>query len=452
MVHAYSRHGHVKKAFDIVERHFPTGHVPPLRRHLESLDATQLQDVRDAATESLKQVPKGNTAALVVHNIAGDVAHGHSSTLDHLAAVRRARTEAKAQAETTRGKSTTAGTSVVTGTTGQTTSGSGTKAIRSPEQPKLPGTESTGPSGVDRFEKGKQYRATSEVRLGVTHSAGVGGGAVEHRTSTHVAKPGAVLEYHGSSEYGNPRFKLPGGKIGEVKSPMFSEIHPAEHARQSFTPHEGMKVGKDVADEVLRNLSDAKAKNAAEPSSVAIPDGRITKAVVRKLVADHGIDAVLKALNAKGLRWKRHELESRVQMSDAERAEQEFEQRLDLAVEHIMLSAKTTGAYARHKLRPLLKYYAKKKHPFRACVHDNMKRFGPGRTEGICATLKDIIRGTTHWRGHPALDHGAPGLATALADDEIPPIDDELAELLESVDAETLEEAAAMLDPEEEVA
>jgi hypothetical protein len=75
--------------------------------------------------------------------------------------------------------------------------------------------------------------------------------------------------------------------------------------------------------------------------------------------------------------------------------------------------ADTVGPDARHKLRGLLRYYAKKSHPFTACVHDNMKRFGPNRTERVCATLKDIIRGTTHWRGHPELDHGAPGAVVA---------------------------------------
>jgi hypothetical protein len=31
-------------------------------------------------------------------------------------------------------------------------------------------------------------------------------------------------------------------------------------------------------------------------------------------------------------------------------------------------------------------------------VKDNMKRFGPGRTEAVCAALKDTIKGTTKWR------------------------------------------------------
>ena len=64
----------------------------------------------------------------------------------------------------------------------------------------------------------------------------------------------------------------------------------------------------------------------------------------------------------------------------------------------VLLSAKDVDPEARGKLRKLLAHYAKKPHPFRACVKDNMKRFGPGRTEKVCATLKDIIRGTTRWR------------------------------------------------------
>lgn len=100
--------------------------------------------------------------------------------------------------------------------------------------------------------------------------------------------------------------------------------------------------------------------------------------------------------------------------------------------------ADTVGPGARHKLRFLLRYYAKKDHPFTACVHDNMKHFGPNRTERVCATLKDIIRGTTHWRGHPELDHGAPG-AIAASDDQPPVIDEEVANFLLSLSDSELE-------------
>ena len=50
------------------------------------------------------------------------------------------------------------------------------------------------------------------------------------------------------------------------------------------------------------------------------------------------------------------------------------------------------------KLRPLVAHYRKKKHPFRACVRDNRKRFGP-LTEKYCAIIKDLIHGSTKWRG-----------------------------------------------------
>lgn len=99
--------------------------------------------------------------------------------------------------------------------------------------------------------------------------------------------------------------------------------------------------------------------------------------------------------------------------------------------------ANTVGPHARHQLRHLLKYYAKKDHPFTECVKDNMKRFGPNRTEKVCATLKDIIRGTTHWRGHPELDHGDPG--AIAASDRPPAIGDELAVFLENISESDLE-------------
>jgi hypothetical protein len=100
--------------------------------------------------------------------------------------------------------------------------------------------------------------------------------------------------------------------------------------------------------------------------------------------------------------------------------------------------ANTVGPHARHQLRFLLRYYAKKDHPFTACVQDNMKRFGPNRTEKVCATLKDVIRGTTHWRGHPELDHGDPG-AIAASDERPPEISEELAVFLTQISESDLE-------------
>lgn len=98
--------------------------------------------------------------------------------------------------------------------------------------------------------------------------------------------------------------------------------------------------------------------------------------------------------------------------------------------------ADTVGPDARHKLKGILQHYAKDPHPFTACVADNMKRFGPGRTERVCAVLKDIIRGTTHWRGHPELDHGAPG---AIAASDSPLLDEGTERLLLSIPSDRLE-------------
>lgn len=107
------------------------------------------------------------------------------------------------------------------------------------------------------------------------------------------------------------------------------------------------------------------------------------------------------------------------------------------AVPHPGVSqASTVGPDARHKLRFLLRFYAKKQHPFTSCVNDNLKRFGPGRTEAVCATLKDVIRGTTHWRGHPELDHGAPG---AIAASDAPEFPEEVADFLLSLPESKLE-------------
>lgn len=82
------------------------------------------------------------------------------------------------------------------------------------------------------------------------------------------------------------------------------------------------------------------------------------------------------------------------------REEQALDRRIDEIFELYFSEADTVGPHAREKLRAILKHYAKDPHPFRACVKDNMKRFGPGHTEKVCAVLKDMIRGTTHWRHH----------------------------------------------------
>lgn len=111
----------------------------------------------------------------------------------------------------------------------------------------------------------------------------------------------------------------------------------------------------------------------------------------------------------------------------------EAQDELDQAI-GLIFSSKDVGPDAREKLRNLLKFYAKKAHPFRACVRDNSKRFGPGRVEKVCATLKDMIKGTTHWR------HGGHGAMAASFDGlEIPEIDDEVAGLIMSLPDEKLD-------------
>lgn len=82
-------------------------------------------------------------------------------------------------------------------------------------------------------------------------------------------------------------------------------------------------------------------------------------------------------------------------MEVLELTEEEIDDYLSVALSN----ASRVGPKARKQLRGLMKYYAKKKHPFTACVRDNTKRFGKDRAERICAVLKDLIRGTTKWRG-----------------------------------------------------
>ena len=123
--------------------------------------------------------------------------------------------------------------------------------------------------------------------------------------------------------------------------------------------------------------------------------------------------------------------------AQSEREEILFDEYLDRQLDILFSEADTVGPDARHKLKGILRHYAKMAHPFRACVKDNTKRFGPGQVEKVCATLKDIIRGTTKWRGNPSLDHGAPG---AIAASDIPEIDEEMVKLLLSISDEKMEE------------
>lgn len=113
------------------------------------------------------------------------------------------------------------------------------------------------------------------------------------------------------------------------------------------------------------------------------------------------------------------------------RADKLLDVRIDEQV-GLLFSAADVGPEQRHQLRGLLKHYAKQDRPFSACTRDNMKRFGPGRTEKVCATVKDIIRGSTKWRGH-----GESTRDFAFSDPF--EISEELAEVLLSVNEDKLE-------------
>lgn len=114
------------------------------------------------------------------------------------------------------------------------------------------------------------------------------------------------------------------------------------------------------------------------------------------------------------------------------------EERVELAMEALLLGAERASPSDRKKLKGILKKYAKSPHPFRACMRDNEKRFGPERAARVCATLKDIIRGTTKWRGNKKKDKGAPGVKNLQ-------VDDTLAILLESISDEAIDNANRIL-------
>lgn len=134
--------------------------------------------------------------------------------------------------------------------------------------------------------------------------------------------------------------------------------------------------------------------------------------------------------------------------------EKAFSEKIDLIleaeqkrIELIGASAQTGGAIkqyqtvspeAKRKLMGILKHYAKMQHPFAACVRDNRKRFGP-RAEAVCAVLKDIIRGTTKWRGHNnPKDKGSPGLSSYQPIDDGLLLDEETASLVDRLSEQDL--------------
>jgi hypothetical protein len=113
--------------------------------------------------------------------------------------------------------------------------------------------------------------------------------------------------------------------------------------------------------------------------------------------------------------------------------EEAIEERLAM-----VFSAKTVTPSERKKLAPLLKYYAKFKHPFTKCVRDNTKRWGPDLAKKRCAVIKDLIMGTTKWR------KGRQSANLADTDAEMfanaPDIDDDIIALLDRLEENELEQ------------
>lgn len=125
-------------------------------------------------------------------------------------------------------------------------------------------------------------------------------------------------------------------------------------------------------------------------------------------------------------------------LSDSQEAREDLflEEEIDRKLS-LVLSAKNVTPRDKAKLKGLLKYYAKKPKPFTACVRDNTKRFGKDGAERVCATLKDIIKGTTKWRKGRKRKNLSDDL---LPDTDPPEIDDRTAELLDSLTEQQLGE------------
>ncbi len=83
----------------------------------------------------------------------------------------------------------------------------------------------------------------------------------------------------------------------------------------------------------------------------------------------------------------------------------------------LVLSAETVTPREREKLKGLLAYYAKKKHPFTACVRDNTKRWGLELAKKRCAVLKDLIVGNKNWRKGRQAANMSEGTTEALLEE-----------------------------------
>jgi hypothetical protein len=80
-------------------------------------------------------------------------------------------------------------------------------------------------------------------------------------------------------------------------------------------------------------------------------------------------------------------------------ADQILMSNVDLLCDSIELdgpgSAKRVSPEARKKLKGIIAKYAKSAHPFRDCVKDNTKRFGPEMAKHVCGVIKALGKAPT---------------------------------------------------------
>lgn len=103
----------------------------------------------------------------------------------------------------------------------------------------------------------------------------------------------------------------------------------------------------------------------------------------------------------------------------------------------LQLAAEDVGPYARKKLKGILAKYRKSAHPFEECRRDQVSNGLPDKiARERCATLKDILMGTTHWRKGSKKMHAADHLSI----EPCSLIDEDVAMLLDHVDTRALAE------------
>lgn len=96
----------------------------------------------------------------------------------------------------------------------------------------------------------------------------------------------------------------------------------------------------------------------------------------------------------------------------------------------------------RKRLKGLIEYYRKKKHPWRQCVEDNTKRFGLERAKRVCSVLKDLIYNSTKWRKGP----GKANMSEDYDFSDFPEFSDDLAVMLENLPEDVIDEVVDILE------